>query len=933
MKKLLLFILFGLSTVLLPFVVYASEPVTEIHIHYYRYQGDYSTWDMWVWRNQPTSEDGNAYKFNEYDTASIFNFGGVVSKLMLTGNLEGTTRLGFIVRKPDWSEKDVDIDRFIDIPETSLNGILHVYLVEGDSRIGYSLNDPNGPDKNPKFRFAYFSDMNKVFFSATESLSLSNLSVKKDGVDIGIVSYTAEGSTGTIIINEDIDFSKKYEVIAVFSGDYTGKFVLTYDGIYDSDAFNTAFGYDGDDLGAIVDNNKTSFRVWAPVSEAVSLNLYSTGTPSNFGGSDLRLSSHIMLPDVKGTYYIEFNENLHGIYYTYSVTNGSNTYEVIDPYAKSSGINGIRGLVVDFSQTNPEGFVYGDRPNNIKNFTDAIIYELHVRDLTIHNSWNGSEVNRGRYLGLVEKGTRYNGVTTGFDHIVELGVTHVQLLPFFDFGVLDESRINQPGYNSFNWGYMPINFNVLEGSYSADPYDGLLRIQEMKTAIKEFSKANIRINMDVVYNHTGLTADSNFNLIVPGYYFRKTSSGAFSNGSGTGNETASERYMMRKFMVESLVFWTNEYNISGFRFDLMALHDVETMLQIESALNEIDESIMIYGEPWMGGSTPLPVSEQAGKTNLDRIGSIGAFNDDLRDAAKGSVFNREDKGFIQGNFSNQIMTRMRYGILGGIAHERVTPSQLSNNRIWHTSPIKTVNYVTAHDNNTLHDKLYLTLQNENALNLIPRMIRQGNAIVLTSQGIPFLHAGDEFMRTKPSASGKGFDHNSYESPDSVNQLRWDYKANQEEMIVFEYFKGLIELRKNHPSFRMETASDITDNLSFLYDDIQGILSFELYNNASNDSLDRILVIHNANRSRTKLQLPREGGWVLLVDGDVVSKDGIETFKGGQTIRVNPNSTYVLYQDKNVPDVNALPIIILSSVVVLSVAGVVVVFILKQKKSQ
>jgi pullulanase len=933
MKKLLVLIFMGLLTALLPMVVQASEPVTEVYIHYYRYQGDYSPWDIWVWRNQPTSEAGSGYSFSEDDTASIFNFDGVLAKVSLTGDLEGTTRLGFIVRKPDWSEKDLDIDRFIDIPETVPGGILHVYLVEGDSRIGYSKDDPNGPNKDPKFRFAYFSDMDTIYFSATEPVALSNLSITKDDVDVDVISYTPSGTNGTLVIDDEIDFSKKYEITATFTGNIVGSFTITYDGIYDSDAFDDAFGYEGDDLGAVVAHNKTSFRLWAPVSESVTLNLYSTGTPSNFGGSDVKLSTHVMTPSEKGTFYYEFNENLHGTYYTYSVTNGSNTYEVIDPYAKSSGINGIRGLVVDFSQTNPEGFVYGVRPDNMTNFTDAIIYELHVRDLTIHESWNGTEVNRGRYLGLVEKGTRYQGVTTGFDHMVELGVTHVQLLPFFDFGVLDESRINQPGYNSFNWGYMPINFNVLEGSYSADPYDGLVRIQEMKTVIREFSEANIRINMDVVYNHTGLTADSNFNLIVPGYYFRKTASGAFSNGSGTGNETASERYMMRKFMVESLVFWANEYNISGFRFDLMALHDVETMLQVESALNAIDETIMIYGEPWMGGSTPLPAADQAGKTNLHRIGNVGAFNDDLRDAVKGSVFNREDKGFIQGNFSTQIMTRMRYGILGGIAHESVTASQLSNTRIWHTSPLKTVNYVTAHDNNTLHDKLYLTLQAEKATDLIPRMIRQGNAIVLTSQGIAFLHAGDEFMRSKPSASGKGFDHNSYESPDSVNQLRWDYKANAAEMVVFEYFKGLIELRKNHPSFRMTTANDITNNLNFVYEDISGVLAFELSNAASNDSLERILVIHNANRSRTRIQLPTEGGWVLLVDGDRVSSDGLETFRGGQTIRMTANSTYVLYQDTTLPDVNYTPIIIVSTIGGLSLIGGGVFLFLKFRKAK
>lgn len=903
MVKILLILFLWLFPLAQPINTAAATPVTDVYIHYYRYQGDYTPWDLWVWKNQPTSEAGAGYSFVTDDTAGALNYGGVVSKVALSGTLAGSTRIGFIVRKPDWSAKDVEVDRFIDIPNQVESGILHVYLVEGDARVGIGINDPNGPDKNPKFRVGYFQDTNKIYFSATEALTQNNITITEDGNPINIVNYTPSGTQGIIEINTQLDFSKRYEITGTFSNNFVNKLTLTYDGVYDSEAFEESFGYEGNDLGAIPSANKTTFRLWAPVSEQVLLNIYDTGTPANLGGSDTKSATYEMQRSVKGTFYFEVNQNLHGKYYTYSVTNGSNTHEVIDPYAKSSGINGVRGLVVDFSKTNPAGFVYGSRPNNMVNQTDAIIYELHVRDLTIHESWNGSEINRGRYLGLVEPGTTYQGVTTGFDHIKELGVTHVQLLPFFDFGVLDESRINQPGYNSFNWGYMPINFNVLEGSYSKDPYDGLSRITEMKTAIKAFADANIRINMDVVYNHTGLTADSNFNLIVPGYYFRKNPNGSFSNGSGTGNETASERYMMRKFMIDSLVFWTTEYNISGYRFDLMALHDLETMRQIEAALKQIDETIMIYGEPWMGGSSPLPVSEQAGKRNIDVLGTIGAFNDDFRDAVKGSVFNREEKAFLQGSYSAQGTDRIKYGIVGGSEFDGINSSYLSTSKFWHVEPSKIINYVTAHDNNTLHDKLYISLQSENALNLIPRLVRQGNAMVLTAQGIPFIHAGDEFMRSKPSADGRGFDHNSYESPDSVNQMRWDLKAKQEEMVIFEYFKGLIELRKKHTSFRMTEPEDIRNNLTFVYEDVRGVIAYEIMNNASNDKYERIMVIHNSNRESTRLKLPDQGGWVLLADGDKVNSNGIATFGGGSTIRVAANSTYVMYQDKNLPDRN------------------------------
>jgi pullulanase len=922
-------------TSLLPFSVQADEPVTDVYVHYYRYGGDYTGWDLWTWRNQPTSEAGKAFAFQEDANTPSSIQGGVVTKIPLNGDLAGTTQLGIIARKGDWQAKDLDIDRFIDIPQSVVGGELHVYLVEGDIRIGYGKDDPSGPDQNPKFKYAYFSKMNTIQFSVTQALTKSNIRIQANGEDVPILSYEADGTLGTIVIDREVDFSKKYEIIGQFSDDFTNTATLTYDGIYDSEAFDQAFGYEGDDLGAYVVDNTTTFRLWAPITGAVAVNIYDTGTPVRFGGSDTPIQTIPLERSDKGTFYVAVEENLHGKYYTYSVTNGSNTFEVIDPYAKSAGINGIRGLIVDFSLTNPEGFTYGARPQNILNSTDAIIYELHIRDLTTHESWNGPDAERGRYMGLVEKGTRYQGVTTGFDHIVEMGVTHVQLLPFFDFGVLDESKINQPEYNSFNWGYMPLNFNVLEGAYSANPYDGLVRIAEMKEVIQDFTDAGIRINMDVVYNHSGLTADSNFNLIVPGYYFRKTESGTFSNGSGTGNETASERQMMRKFIVDSVKFWAKEYNIAGFRFDLMALHDVDTMLQIEHELKKINSTIMVYGEPWMGGTTTLPADKQSGKSNLPDIGSIGAFNDDLRDAVKGSVFNREDKGFLQGTFTNQILNRMRYGIVGGTAHESVNAGSLSNNKIWHTSPLKTINYVTAHDNNTLYDKLFLTLQNEDVLDLIPAMVKQAYGIVLTAQGIPFIHAGDEFMRSKPAANGKGFDHNSYQSPDTVNQLRWDYKARESETAVFNYVKGLIEFRKSHPSFRMTDAEAIAQNVHFLYPEEEGVIAFELWNGASADEYAKMLVIHNANRENVKLNLPKNGGWIVSVNGDVAGEDVNQSYKGGQNMLVSANSTYVLYQDTSIADVSFDPTMMIISLVgglVLLGGGMVIVYRVRKSRS-
>ena len=537
-KKILIFIFFLFSVFFLSQNIKAANIKTnEIYVHYFRYGGDYTGWNLWMWQKEPVnsgpSESFAGYQFSTDDTTIDYNWGGVITKITLTGHLEGATTIGLIVRKGAWEKKDVEQDRFIDVPEYSENGIFHIYLVEGDPKMGTSVNDVNGPSRAHKFTKAYFTTTSTIYFAATENLVSNKLSLKADDVDIAISNIELDGKQGTFTISEELDFSKKYIIKTQFS-DYTiNTYQVTFDGIYSSSQFEEAFAYQGDDLGATVKDDKTTFRLWAPISSQVFLNLYNTGTPLNLGGTNTPIKTVAMTKSEKGTFYYEEETNLHGIYYTYTVVNQSKTSEVVDPYAKSVGINGLRGLVVDFSQTNPDGFSYGLRPNNMVNATDAIIYELHVRDLTSHESWNGSNGNRGKFLGLIEKGTSYEGIKTGFDHIVDLGITHLQLLPFFDFGYLQEEKINSTSYNSFNWGYMPINFNALEGAYSKNPYDGLVRINEMKQVVAAFTEANIRINMDVVYNHHGLTADSNFELIVPGYYFRKNANGDFSNGSGT----------------------------------------------------------------------------------------------------------------------------------------------------------------------------------------------------------------------------------------------------------------------------------------------------------------------------------------------------------------------------------------------------------------
>ncbi|PKK96559.1 MAG: type I pullulanase [Tenericutes bacterium HGW-Tenericutes-3] len=497
-------------------------------------------------------------------------------------------------------------------------------------------------------------------------------------------------------------------------------------------------------------------------------------------------------------------------------------------------------------------------------------------------------------MGLTESGTTYTSgdttVTTGLDHLEELGVTAVQLLPIFDFGYVDEiQEYSNPNYtNAFNWGYMPYNFNTLEGSYSTNPFDGKTRINEFKQAVMALHDKDIRVIMDVVYNHTGESSTSNFHKIVPGYYHRMTSEGGFYNGSGTGNETASDRAMMSKFMVDSVEFWATEYNLSGFRFDLMALHDVDTMNDIQAMLEAIDPTLIVYGEPWTGGTSPLSESIRADKDNIKDLNLVGAFNDVTRDAIKGSVFQVSEKGWVQGNTSTNIVQGIMYGIVGGIDFPGLNLIDE-----WHLNPNQTINYVSAHDNNTLYDKLKLT--NVKSVDIEAEQI-QANAIILTSQGIPFIHAGADFMRSKPAVDG-GYDHNSYESPDSVNQLRWDRKATY--VNVFEYYKALIEIRKTYSHFRMDSATEILARLQFV--DANAGMQAIAYQIDGNENEPDIIVVHSSNPSGGLAQVDLEAGksYKLLTYSEAFNTEGIEIVTGSVFVPAHTTAILVEVVDESI----------------------------------
>lgn len=576
-------------------------------------------------------------------------------------------------------------------------------------------------------------------------------------------------------------------------------------------------------------------------------------------------SAYPMAPDKGGTWVAGVSGDLKGRYYTFRLQMGSATVEVMDPYAIGAGVNGNRALIVDMRETNPEGWESHKRPP-FGRITDAVIYEIHVRDISTHPS-SGIK-NKGKFLAFTETGTTGpNGVKTGIDHLKELGVTHVHLLPPFDFASVDEKRSDQ-----FNWGYDPKNFNVPEGSYATDP-DGTARITEFKQMVKALHEAGIRVVIDVVYNHTSVGA-SPFEQIAPYYYYRYDATGRLANGSGTGNETASERPMMRKYIVDSVKFWAKEYMVDGFRFDLMGLHDIETMRQVRQALDAIDPSIIVYGEPWTGGASPYDASLRMGKGKQKGM-NIAVFNDNIRNAIKGDN-DGVRRGFATG--AEGETGAIKRGVVGSIDYaEYVSDFTLH--------PGESINYVSSHDNLTLWDKIARSNPDDSEEDRI-KMDLLSQAIIFTSQGVPFMQGGEEMLRTK------GGNHNSYRSPDSVNQLDWNRKVEYNE--VFQYYKGLIELRRAHPAFRMTTAQQVKKHLIFLEDLPSNTVAFRLKGNANGDKWKEIVVVYNPNRREVEVALPLSGQWEVAAQGMKVGDGSVAPPVTGKA-KVPPISMMVLYK--------------------------------------
>lgn len=590
---------------------------------------------------------------------------------------------------------------------------------------------------------------------------------------------------------------------------------------------------------------KTTFKIWAPTASEVRLHLYENGTDG------MPFETIPMVHIKYGKWLKSIDRDLNKTYYTYQIKHeGQWLAETPGIYAQAVGVNGKRAMVLDMNSTNPANWT-SDKGPTLTSRNDAIIYELHIRDMTIHPQ-SGSSFP-GKYKGLVEAGTNTpEGISTAIDHLKELGINYVHLLPTYDHYSIDETDLETP---QFNWGYDPQNYNVPEGSFSTDPFNAEVRIREFKEMVSRFHESGIGVILDVVYNHTGIEGEgSNFNLEFPNYYYRQFEDGTPGNASACGNETASDREMMRQFILESVTYWAQEYHIDGFRFDLMGIHDIETMNKVTEALSAVDPSIFVYGEGWTAGDSPLPIERRALKAHIQQMPDVAAFSDDIRDGVKGSVFEDDSTGFVSGALGME--ESIKFGVVGSIQHPDINYEAVNySDAPWANEPWQAINYVSCHDNHTLFDKLVVSRPDAKMEGLIA-MDKLAQAIVFTSQGVPFLHAGSEMLRTKNG------EHNSYKSPDNVNQL--DYSRKETYSGVLAYYQNLIKLRKEHPAFRMPTAQEIRKKLSFTSVD-GGLVSFEISDHANNDTWKDILVVYNATTQA--VSLPLEGSWNIAVKGD------------------------------------------------------------------
>lgn len=853
MKRFLLLVILAIYAV---GFLFAS---TTVIVHYHRFDGNYEGWNLWIWPVEPIGQEGKSYQFTDVDDF------GVKATVVLDLDL---TKVGIIVRLGEWQMKDVAKDRFIEIKD----GFAEVWILQGVEEIYREK-----PDTSPRIFFAKLKDFDLIEAYSTHPV---------DTTKTNIFAVFANGKATPITAVQkadptDINVTRYFQIKLakpLKEEDLSGDIFLSIEGfkearVYALEVLDNLY-YDGP-LGCLYTPIYTEFRVWSPVSKNVELILYKPNDKNPYrlpNENDEPYKIIQMQRANKGVWYAKVEGDLDGFFYRYRYNSYGKIREGVDPYSKAVSIAGKYSAIVDFSKTNPNGW-NNDQYVTLESYVDAIIYEIHVADMT--GSPTSGVQNKASYIGLTEDNTvGPSGVTTGLAHLKELGITHVHILPIYDFYSGDE--FTRDFENRYNWGYDPYLYMCPEGMYSLNPADPYQRIVEVKQMIKTMHENGIGVILDVVFPHTfGVGELSPLDQAVPYYYYRIDRMGQHVNESGCGNTTASERVMMRKLILDAVSWWAKEYHVDGFRFDQMGLIDKETMLLVEETLRQINPSVIIYGEPWGG----LGVSPRFGKQNIGET-RIAAFNDGIRDAIRGSVFDVSIKGFALGAIGRE--TRIKRGVVGSINYDNKLILDFAS------SPEQTINYIESHDNHTFWDKNVLATQLDKTKTWTQDELKNaqklGAAIILTSQGVPFLHAGQDFCRTK------NFNGNSYNAPLSLNAL--DYSRKLEFIDVFQYHKGLIELRKTHPAFRMRTAEQIKRHIEFL-ETPRKIVAFQIKDHANGDEWKNILVIYNGNVTEIEFELPH-GTWKVVVDDQNAGTSVLYELQG--KVRLAPLSAFVMYKD-------------------------------------
>ncbi len=836
----------------------ADESGITVIFHFTNDTNTYDDYRLWLW----TIGDG-------FEARMVNN--GTEATYTLQEN-SSTLKIGYIVKLGEgWDAKDVDSDRYVDLTEY-VSGTVNVNL---KSKVSGADIDYSNAKKGLKVTSASTEDKLAINVKTNQAVTgnLTDVFKLKDtlsGEYISLASVTGEDTSYVLTVAQELNVVGSYEVEYLdVENNETRTFMIAMPDYYSSDEFEEAYTYTGDDLGATWSKDSTTFKVWAPLATDVKVNLYSTGNvvtdefrnPTQYDVGDL-LQTVDMAQDVNGTWVATVAGDLNGVYYTYTATVNGTDRETIDPYARTAGVNGFKGMVIDLDSTDPEGWDSDKNPFTSSNYTDASIYELHIRDFSYDAS--SGMVNKGKYLAFTEKGTKNSyGQSTGIDYLKDLGITHVQILPSYDFTSVDESNLDK---DQFNWGYDPQNFNLPEGSYSTDPSNGAARVKEYKQMVKSLHDAGISVVMDVVYGHVSSADSFSVNQLTPSYYSRTD-----SNGSGCGNDTATERTMNRKFIIDSMVYWAKEYHINGFRIDQVYLFDIDTVNELTKALHEVDPNIILYGEGWSVSTNMTKDIKQATQGAAPYTPGFGYFNDGIRDSVKGGVFTDTEAGYVTRNYAK----------LQGILES------LNGEAAWADEPTQVINYNSCHDNYTLFDKLHLanpgyTEEEMIKANYLAALILYG------SQGVPFMQAGEEILRQKINDDGS-YEGNSYASASSLNAIKWDDLNKSEYAATRDYYKGLIEFRKAYPELRMATYSEISNNFEYILngtEDDDTVIEYAI----KGESADGIVVILNPSENNKEISLP-EGNWDIYVNAQKAGTEVLGSATG--KVSVEPLSGMIL----------------------------------------